>query len=123
MQANIPTTDVALQHCGATAKIRTHLTWGGREKIKKAIRDGAKVTFDRVSPGKFEPQLQGYDFDAQTEEALVALEHCVTLVREKDGSEHAFTRDWFLDLHEEDGETLCRAVDAIRAPKAQTPTS
>jgi hypothetical protein len=122
--ANIETRDVLLPDAGATAKIRAKLTWGAREKIKKAIRDGVKVKFDRVSKDKFEPQLEGYDFDAQTEEALVALEQIVVSVREKDDTEHPFTRAWFEGLTAEDGDVLCAAVDGIRtSPKAETPAS
>lgn len=111
---------ITLPRSKAVVRLKGFLTMGEAGKIKNAIRKGAKISFGKVG---LEPRVESFDFEAEDESQMLALEMLVQEVKEPDLRTHPFDRAWFNDLHEDDGNLIVETVNAIRRPKAPSPAA
>lgn len=86
-------------------EIKTFLTWGESEKVEGVIISGAKS----IGPDG------ARDFDATviTEQKYVLLETAIVNIKDNEGKDFSFNREWFNNLRKEEGEEIIKTVNNV----------
>lgn len=105
--------------------LKDFLTVGESVQIKKIYRASAKVSFEKVGK-EMQPKIDSFDFDAEDLAEMKTLELLVqevmpAAINGVPQKPRAFSREWYLALHEADGDALIEKVNEIRRPKAPSP--
>ena len=97
------TKNIKLDFC--ELEVKTYLTWGESEKIEAVIISGAKS----IGPEGAK------DFDATviTEQKYVLLETVIVSIKDSEGKDFGFKREWFNNLRKEEGEEILNNINEI----------
>jgi|SRR6056297_16771 len=92
-------------------EVKKNLTWGESQDIQDMIVGGAQV--DKSG-------LKGFDTSVLRKSKYKALEICIAEIKDSNGKEIDFSKNWVDNLKAESGEKLYSSVDEIASPEKKS---
>jgi hypothetical protein len=102
--SSIETKQVQLSEC--TVSISQYLTWGEKELIQAELATGAQFT-----PGSSEVVFNG---KAILDAKYRLMEIAIKSIKNSDGTEIKYSREWASNLSQQDGDLLYSELEQVQ---------
>lgn len=101
-----------------TVGLKDAITWGDQEAIKAALLTGVKLkqNIKDIKDSNVGQSDIEFDANAMLVSKYKAIERCVLNIKDKEGKDVSYSKEWLDNLSISDGDKLSAAVDEVTNP-------